>query len=246
MLLNALRILPILTLLAVVRPALATTAEQCGDADLSGARTVTDGVLVLRTAAELTAGCSVASRCDVDGSGQVTVSDGVAALRLAAELPATTDCRDVVDDHSQFTLFVFDRRSAFGFCPPLDSVSHVILSSDANGITRSANVLVAGNPGDPDCLTEDIMPVPPAECVREVTLPDRLLTADEVARVEAAFSSVTREQQRHPDCARVTFDPCLVDEFTWDGSTITDFVCGEPRLLPDQAAALIAVLDSLR
>jgi hypothetical protein len=232
--------------LLTAAPSFATTAEQCGDADLSGSRTVTDGVLILRTAAELSSGCTVASRCDVDGNGQITVTDGVAALRLAAELPTTTDCRDVVDDHFPFTLFVFDRRSAFGFCPPLDSVSHVVLSSGADGITRSAKVFRAGTPGDPNCLTEEIMPVPDAECVLEVTLPDRLLTADEVTRVDAAFSAVTREQQRHPDCSRITFDPCLVDEFTWDGSTITDFVCGEPRLLPDESAELIAVLDSLQ
>jgi hypothetical protein len=224
----------------------AATPEQCGDADLSGARTVTDGVLILRTAAELNSGCSVPSRCDIDGNGEITVSDGVAALRLAADLPVTTDCRDVVDDHFPFTLFVFDRRSAFGFCPPLDSVSHVVLSSGASGITRSAKVFKAGTPGDPNCLTEDIMPVPAAECVLEVTLPDRLLTPAEVARVEAAFSSVTREQQRNPDCARITLDPCLIDEFTWDGSTITDFECGEPRLALDESAALIAVLDSLQ
>jgi hypothetical protein len=224
----------------------AATPEQCGDADLSGTRTVTDGVLILRTAAELNGGCSVASRCDVDGNGQITVTDGVAALRLAAELSTPTDCRDVVDDHFPFTLFVFDRRSAFGFCPPLDSVSHVVLSSGAGGVTRSAKVFKAGTPGDPNCLTEEIMPVPAAECVLEVTLPDRLLTTDEVARVDAAFSAVAREQQRHPDCARVTFDPCLIDEFTWDGATITDFECGEPRLTLDESAELIAVLDSLQ
>ncbi len=231
-------------LLAV--PALATTPDQCGDADLSGTRTVTDGVLVLRTAAELAGGCSVASRCDVDGNGQITVTDGVAALRLAAELPVTLACRDVVVDRSQFVLFTFDRRSAFGFCPPLDSVSRVVLSAGANGVTRSANVIVAGTPGDPDCLEEDITTVPPVACAREVALPDRLLTADELTRVRNAFAAITIEQQRHPDCSRVTFDPCLIDELTWDSSPITDFVCGEPRLLADQAAALIAVLDSLR
>ena len=223
----------------------ATTVEQCGDADLSGTVTVTDGVLALRTAAELVGGCTVASRCDVDGNGAVSVTDGVATLRLAAALPTTRACRDVVVDRSAFTFFSFDRRSAFGFCPPLDSVSQVFLSAGEAGVTRSAKVIVEGTPGDPDCLP-DTTTVPPVACAREITLPDRLLTGDELARVRSVFAAVTREQQRHPDCSRVTFDPCLVNELVWDGSAITDFVCGEPRLLPDQVEALATVLDSLQ
>jgi hypothetical protein len=35
-------------------------------------------------------------------------------------------------------------------------------------------------------------------------------------------------------------------DLVWDGSAITDFVCGEPRLLPDQSAALAAVVDTLQ
>ena len=62
------------------------TPDDCGDADENGARSVTDGVRVLRTAADLADGCAVASRCDIDGNGKITVSDGVAALRLAAGL----------------------------------------------------------------------------------------------------------------------------------------------------------------
>jgi hypothetical protein len=231
--------------LALDADAPATTPEQCGDADQNGERTVTDGVRVLRTAAELTGGCAVASRCDVDGNGAVTVSDGVAALRLAAGLPVELACRNVVVDRSDYVFFSFNRRSAFGFCPPLGSASRVTLSAGNAGVTRSALVIVEGDPGDPDCLS-DVMTMPPVACAREIALPDRLLTPDELARVDAAFSAVTREQQRNPDCARITFDPCLINEFAWDTSVITDFICGEPRLLPDQTEALIAVLDSLR
>ncbi len=234
-------------LIALAATANAATPEQCGDADASGSRTVTDGVLVLRTAAELSGGCSVASRCDVDGSGDITVSDGVAALRLAAGLDAPLACRNAVVDVSGFRTFTFARRSAFGFCPPLDSLSALVLS-DAGGGTLAltgAKEIVEGTPGDPACDPQ-IMPVPAVACAKEVTLPDRVLTADEAARVRAAFMAVEREQQRNPDCARVTFDPCLIDEFSWDTSAITDFVCGEPRLLADESARLIAVLDSLR
>jgi hypothetical protein len=63
----------------------------CGDADGSGTLSVTDGVQVLRAAAELSSSCSLAL-CDVDGSGAVSVVDGVNVLRAAAELPATLQC----------------------------------------------------------------------------------------------------------------------------------------------------------
>jgi len=222
----------------------ATADAACGDADGDGTRTVTDGVRILRAAADLAGSCDVASRCDVDGDGAITVSDGVAALRLAAGLPVDTACRDAVIDRSSFTIFTFDRRAAFGFCPPLDSAAHVILSVVGDRVELDASIITAGTPGDPDCLA-DVTTVPAGECARETMLAERTLTADEAARVRAAFAAVTLEQQQHPDCTRVQFDPCLLDEFRWDGFIVTDFVCGAPRLLSDQSEALIDVLDSL-
>jgi hypothetical protein len=234
-------VLAILTSVAP-RTALAATAAECGDADASGAASVTDGVLVLRTAADLGGGCQVASRCDIDGNGDVTVSDGVLALRLAAGLSATLNCRNAVTDRSGYTTFSFSRRSAFGFCPPVPAASRVVLSRSGDTITRSALVFQEGTPGDPECL-HDVMTNPP--CIEEVMVPDRALTADEVQRVDAVFAAVVLEQQRNPECAHVSFDPCLINDFMWDTFEVTDFVCGEPRLLPDQAQAIIDVLDSL-
>ena len=66
-------------------------AATCGDADASGAVTVTDGVQTLRAAAGLASPCTT-SRCDVDGSGGVTVSDGVNVLRKAAGLAGADEC----------------------------------------------------------------------------------------------------------------------------------------------------------
>jgi hypothetical protein len=65
--------------------------EICGDADQSGAITVTDGVQTLRAAAELSSSCTP-GRCDLDGSGSISVSDGVNVLRGAAGLPFSADC----------------------------------------------------------------------------------------------------------------------------------------------------------
>jgi hypothetical protein len=75
----------------VVNPTPTPTPGLCGDADLSGAITVTDGVQTLRAAADLASGCTTA-RCDLDGSGTVSVSDGVNVLRAAAGLPFTANC----------------------------------------------------------------------------------------------------------------------------------------------------------
>lgn len=75
--------------------ALATnvSAQVCGDADGSGTVTVTDGVQVLRAAAELSSECTQRKNsCDVDGNGTVTVSDGVNVLRKAAELSIVENC----------------------------------------------------------------------------------------------------------------------------------------------------------
>jgi hypothetical protein len=87
--------LRILFLTAVVLAALygRATAQVCGDADASGAVTVTDGVQVLRAAAGLSSTCAAnAASCDVDGSGTATVSDGVNVLRKAAGLSITENC----------------------------------------------------------------------------------------------------------------------------------------------------------
>lgn len=66
-------------------------AQTCGDADASGAITVTDGVQTLRASAGLSTSCT-AGRCDVDGSGSITVTDGVNVLRKAAGITIAEAC----------------------------------------------------------------------------------------------------------------------------------------------------------
>lgn len=75
----------------VINPVPTPTPGLCGDADLNGAVTVTDGVHALRAAAGLSSNCTLA-RCDVDGSGAISVTDGVNVLRAAAGLSSTADC----------------------------------------------------------------------------------------------------------------------------------------------------------
>lgn len=221
-----------------------TAGAQCGDADASGAATVTDGVLVLRTAAGLTGGCTLVSRCDVDGSGGITVTDGVAALRLAAGLPVETACVSQVVDVSEFALFDFSHFLSFGYCPRIGAPTRLILFDDGGALVRNATILVEGDVGDPDCLP-DVMPVPQAACVKTMQLPQRTLTADESARVREALTAIRLEPQRNPDCGKIPIEPCLIQRYTWDAFAVTDFACGVPHLPPDQAASLDALIQSL-
>ena len=78
---------------AQIGPTPTPTAEPvCGDADGNGEVTVSDGVQVLRAAADLSSTCTLAV-CDVDGNGAITVSDAVAVLRRAAGLEGANACR---------------------------------------------------------------------------------------------------------------------------------------------------------
>jgi hypothetical protein len=80
-----------IALLIVASPA---SAQICGDADSNGVVSVTDGVQVLRAAADLSSNCTLAA-CDTDHNGMITIVDGVNVLRAAASLPGTCDDFDM-------------------------------------------------------------------------------------------------------------------------------------------------------
>jgi hypothetical protein len=81
----------LLTLLLLLLGNPTFVAASCGDADDSGAVTVTDGVQTLRAAAGLSSTCTPA-RCDLDGGGSISVSDGVNVLRAAAGVTVNLAC----------------------------------------------------------------------------------------------------------------------------------------------------------
>jgi len=82
----------------------AAEAQVCGDADNSGAVTVTDGVQALRAAAGLSSTCDTNANCDVDGNGSVSVTDGVNILRKAADLPIIEACAGALDNQLETVL----------------------------------------------------------------------------------------------------------------------------------------------
>jgi hypothetical protein len=78
-------------LIALVVSATTASAQVCGDANRTGTVTVTDGVLVLRAAADIPGTCP-RERCDMNLDGRISVTDGVLALRLAAGVNAEVVC----------------------------------------------------------------------------------------------------------------------------------------------------------
>jgi hypothetical protein len=77
--------------IAVLLVAASADAQPCGDPNQNGQVTVSDGVLVLRSAAQLPATCPP-ERCDMNLDGRTTVTDGVLALRVAAEIQTEFAC----------------------------------------------------------------------------------------------------------------------------------------------------------
>ena len=79
-----------LLVVVILAPRLAAAQSRC-DPSGDGVINDTDGVQVLRAAAQLSSSCGMAS-CDVNGDGAINDVDGVNVLRAAASLPS--DCDD--------------------------------------------------------------------------------------------------------------------------------------------------------
>ncbi len=67
-------------------------AASCGDANRTGSVTVTDGVLILRMAAQLSGTVCPLERCDMNLDDEISVTDGVLALRVAAGIQTNVAC----------------------------------------------------------------------------------------------------------------------------------------------------------
>jgi hypothetical protein len=137
-----------LALLGGVRP---TWAQVCGDADGSGAVTVSDGVQTLRAAAGLDSMCTVAA-CDIDGSGAITVTDGVSVLRKAAGLPVMENCSDVSGQPATVLSelqTIFRYGAAFATGPAITSCANpsdgeLEVTVDEDGMTTTFSSCEAG------------------------------------------------------------------------------------------------------
>jgi hypothetical protein len=229
-------------------PGAALAIDACADADGDGVTTVTDGVQALRAAAGLESTCTP-FRCDVDGSGEVTVTDGVGVLARAADLRLYQfyDCPvpSTLHDFSDFTGFHLTRDPAFGYCPELGSVLDVELAprSDGTYVARFSRPEVRPL-DDPNCLGFYYFG-DGTTCIVSVPQPERVLTADEMARVRAASAIVEVHEARIPVCAIVVFDPCVINDVAWDDFTVQDQQCGAPWIDFADVDALTAALDAI-
>jgi len=91
-----LRLVTLLWCVLVAAPG-SVAALECGDADGDGVVSVTDGVTMLRAAAQLPSDCP-RRRCDMNLDGEISVTDGVGGLRLAAGLSTQAECSEARTD----------------------------------------------------------------------------------------------------------------------------------------------------
>ena len=200
-------------------------SDACADADGDGLLTVTDAVQTLRAVAELPTTCTP-FRCDVDGNAAITVSDGILILMRAAGIyaPRAFDCPvpSRERDFSDFASFTLSRRSGLGFCPDIGSVLDAEIERQSDG-TYLARLWVAdeGPLDHPDCVFS--FGEPP--CIRRVPVAERALTDDDIEILRDAFRSVVVYEARHPSCAAVAYDYCVLDRFDWDGAVVSNDLC---------------------
>ena len=146
-------------------------------------------------------------------------------------------------DLSDFQEFEFSRRSALGFCPPVDAVFSVTIRRDeSERFLLEMSVLEQGDESVNDC--EDVLGSTGCLVIRE--LPARVLTERKIAQVRAVFRAVTVETVLYfPTCV----DPCVINLARWDDLELTDHK-GCPSfgsyLSYEQMDEVIALLEGLR
>ena len=120
----------------------AAAPQVCADADGNGHVTVSDGVNMLRAAAELSSTC-VLQVCDVNLDGKITVSDGVIALREAAELQGASNC-----SAAQLSQVVQDVRAILETGIGIPGVSTSQISRDTLVCDGGGSLTVNGDRAD--------------------------------------------------------------------------------------------------
>lgn len=154
------------------------------------------------------------------------------------------------------TDFMFRRNPALGFCPPLDEIFSATISRRDDGhYVAALSVLEPTTADDPDCLPFFFLFT---ECAKEVALPERNLSTEEVATLRATFSAVQVFEVRDPICDVIVIDPCVVNVLSWTRAVgdvtspdrVTFSLNDEPhatrRLPRAEVHRIAAVLDGLR
>lgn len=150
----------------------------------------------------------------------------------------------VVVDVSPFSEFHFERRSALGFCPPLDAVFSASIQARPGSYQLEMSVLQAGQRGSDACVPDCCAAT---ECSVAVAQPPRDMTDAEIARMRAVFSQLRMYFEPDPTCAFIAYDPCLINQARWDALTLDDYPCTTGRRIDAaQVETLTTFLDGLR
>ena len=150
----------------------------------------------------------------------------------------------VVVDVSPFSEFHFERRSALGFCPPLDAVFSASIQARVGSYHLEMSVLQAGQSGVDACVPSCCAAT---ECAVAVAQPARDLTDAEIARMRATFSQLRMYFEPDPTCTFIVYDPCLINQARWDAVTVDDYPCTTPRRIDAaQVETLTTFLEGLR
>ena len=227
-----------------------SVTDACADANGDGAVTVSDGVQVLRAAADLSSSCTLFS-CDVDGSGSVGLTDGVNVLERAAgfSLGTAYGCPvpSTQHDFSTFARFELSVLGFFPFCAPTGSVFHVVIRRETDDVfDLELSVLTIRPVGDAACV-DALGQADDGGCFAVVSQPDRVLSADEVVRVRAAFAAISINEARDPECgaAGAPIKSCQSDVLHWDDTEVSTYRCSERWLSLQTSVNLTVLLDTL-
>ena len=264
--------LAFLLALATIAAASPAPAQDCetfrrGDGNADGAVNIADPVATLNFLFSGGAAAPCEDAADANDTGELDISDAVFTLNFlflgGAPPPApgvgacgrdptldrlaclVSSCQQdpIRIDESGFTVFHYSLHPGLGFCPGVDSVFEANIEKTGNGSYRfEHSVLEERSPGDPGCLPDVIT----GACLVAVTRPARDLTPAEAERVLAEFAEVQIRLENSSLCDCIAFDPCRIQQFSWDGALASDFLCGAPFLDGDEAAGISDLLESLR
>lgn len=146
----------------------------------------------------------------------------------------------VVQNFSDFQQFRCVQRSVIVPCLPEGSIYEAVITRQSyNEYLAEISVVERGVIGQDECINTPATYV----CVTAAPLEPRLLEADEIDDVQAAFRAVQVDWDSEPGCD--PNDTCGVTTFSWDASEVDDS-CEAPRLRAEQAQVIWNLLEQLR
>ena len=149
-------------------------------------------------------------------------------------------------DLASFERFEYRQQPGLGFCPysqrvycvTIDRISEDIFQLDLSYQNDPAGQApFCDGPGSVGC---------DGDCGDILRPATRNLTDDEISEMLALFSEVGFSTELDPICNCIAIDPCLIQEFRWDATRGSDFLCDGRRLDASKVQAIVEFLNGLR